>query len=106
MFFIGFFVGWVIGILSALLFLYIIRSELEQVADGERLCSKENPVRWADTFYVEVATGKYHFASDLIKEYGRQTLGKLVAEGTFVTAVTLALVSIDYALRRIFGEDW
>ena len=24
----------------------------------------------------------------------------------FVTAVTLALVSIDYALRRIFGEDW
>lgn len=24
----------------------------------------------------------------------------------FVTAVTLTLVSIDYALRRIFGEDW
>jgi hypothetical protein len=24
----------------------------------------------------------------------------------FVTAVTLSLVSIDYALRRIFGEDW
>lgn len=85
MFFIGFFIGYVIGILSALLFLYLIRSESEQVADGERLCSKrENPVRWADTFYVEVATGKYHFASDLIKEYGRQTLGKLVAEGKFV----------------------
>lgn len=24
----------------------------------------------------------------------------------YVTAVTLMLVSIDYALRRIFGEDW
>lgn len=24
----------------------------------------------------------------------------------FVTAVTLALVSIDYALCIIFGEDW
>jgi hypothetical protein len=83
-FYIGFFVGWVIGILTALLFLYLIRRESEQVADGERVCGKENPVRWADTFYVEVATGKYHFASDLIKEYGRQTLGKLVAEGKFV----------------------
>lgn len=49
-----------------------------------RKCGNENPVRWADTFYVDVATGKYHFASDLIKEYGRQTLGKLVAEGKFV----------------------
>ena len=84
MFFIEFFVGWVIGILSALLLLYLIRRETESVADGERICSKENPVRWADTFYVEVATGKYHFASDLIKEYGRKTLGKLVAEGKFV----------------------
>jgi len=85
MFYLGFFVGWVIGILSALLFLYLIRRESEQVADGERVCiKKENSVRWADTFYVEVATGKYHFASDLIKEYGRQTLGKLVAEGKFV----------------------
>ena len=83
-FYIGFFVGWVIGILSALLFLYLVRRETEQVADGERMCGKENPVRWADTFYVDVATGKYHFASDLIKEYGRQTLGKLVAEGKFV----------------------
>ena len=84
MFYIGFFVGWVIGILTALLLLYLIRRETEQVADGERVCGKENPVRWADTFYVDVATGKYHFASDLIKEYGRQTLGKLVAEGKFV----------------------
>ena len=85
MLFIGFFVGWVIGILSALLFLYLIRREIEFVADGERVCrKKENSVRWADTFYVEVATGKYHFASDLIKEYGRETLGKLVAEGKFV----------------------
>lgn len=79
-----FFVGWVIGILSATLFLYLIRRESEQVADGERVCSKKNSVRWAETFYVEVATGKYHFAGDLIKEYGRQTLGKLVAEGKFV----------------------
>ena len=84
MFYLGLFVGWVIGILSALLFLYLIRRETESVADGERLCGKENPVRWADTFYVEVATGKYHLAVDLIKEYGRQTLGKLVAEGKFV----------------------
>ena len=45
---------------------------------------KGNPVRWADTFYVEVATGKYYFASDLVKEYGRKKLGKLVAEGKFV----------------------
>lgn len=84
MFYLGFFVGWVMGIFSALLFLYIIRRESEQVADGERVCSKENLVRWAETFYVEVATGKYHFAGDLIKEYGRQKLGKLVAEGKFV----------------------
>ena len=84
MFFIGFFVGWVIGILSALLLLCLIRRESEQVADGERVCCKENSVRWTETFYVEVATGKYHFAGDLIKEYGRQTLGKLVAEGEFV----------------------
>lgn len=85
MFYLGFFVGLVIGNLSALLFLYLVRRETESVADGERVCSKrKNPVRWADTFYVEVATGKYHFASDLIKEYGRQTLGKLVAEGKFI----------------------
>ena len=84
MFYIGFFVGWVIGIFSATLLVYLVRRETEQVADGERVCGNENPVRWADTFYVEVATGKYHFASDLIKEYGRQTLGKLVAEGKFV----------------------
>ena len=84
MFYLGFFVGLVIGILIALLFLYLIRREIESVSDGERVCGKENPVRWAETFYVEVATGKYHFASDLIKEYGRQTLGKLVAEGKFV----------------------
>ena len=84
MFYLGFFVGWVIGIFSATLLIYLVRRETEQVADGERVCGKENPVRWADTFYVDVATGKYHFASDLIKEYGRQTLGKLVAEGKFV----------------------
>ena len=84
MFYLGFFVGWVIGILTALLLLYLVRMETESVADGERVCGKENPVRWTDTFYVEVATGKYHIASDLIKEYGRQTLGKLVSEGKFV----------------------
>jgi hypothetical protein len=85
MFYLGFFVGWVIGIFSAVMLVYIVRRETEQVADGERLCSKkENPVRWADTFYVDVATGKYHVASDLLKEYGRQTLCKLVSEGKFV----------------------
>lgn len=85
MFYLGFFVGLVIGIFSATLLVYLVRRETEQVADGESVCSKiENPVRWADTFYVEVATGKYHFAGDLIKEYGRQTLGKLVSEGKFV----------------------
>ena len=84
MFLLGFFVGWVIGFLTALLFLYLIRRETESVADGERVCGNGNPVRWAETFYVEVATGKYHFAGDLIKEYGRQELGKLVAEGKFV----------------------
>ena len=87
MFYLGFFVGLVIGIFSATLLVYLVRRETEQVADGERLCGKENPVRWADTFYVEVANGKYHFASDLIKEYGRQTLGKLVSEGKFVNEV-------------------
>ena len=46
-----------------------------------------NGVKWADTFYVEVATGKYHFAYDLIKEYGRQKLCKLLAEGKFVNEV-------------------
>lgn len=84
MFYLGFFVGWVIGIFSATLLVYLVRRETEQVADGERVCGKENHVRLADTFYVEVATGRYRIASDLIKEYGRQTLGKLVAEGKFV----------------------
>lgn len=85
MFYLGFFVGWIIGIFSAVMLVYLVRREMEQVADGDRVCSKkENSVRWADTFYVEVATGKYHFASDLIKKYGRQMLGKLVAEGKFV----------------------
>lgn len=85
MFCLGFFVGWVIGILSALLLLYLISRETESAANGEIACSeKEDFVRWADTFYVEVATGKYHFASDLIKEYGRQKLCNLIAKGTFV----------------------
>ena len=84
MFYLGFFVGLVIGIFSATLLVYLVRRETEQVADGERVCRNGNPVKWADTFYVEVATGKYHFASDLMKEYGRQKLGKLVAEGKFV----------------------
>lgn len=84
MFYLGFFVGWVIGILTALLFLYLVRRETESVADGERVCGKKNSVRWAETFYVEVATGKYHFASDLMKEYGRQKLCKLLSEGKFV----------------------
>lgn len=65
---------------------YIVRRETEQVADGERVCSKkENSVIWDETFYVEVATGKYHFAGDLIKEYGKQKLCKLLAEGKFVS---------------------
>ncbi len=84
MFYLGFFVGWVIGIFSAVILVYLVRMEMEQVADGERVCGKENPVRWAETFYVEVATGKYHFAGDLMKEYGRQKLCKLLSEGKFV----------------------
>ena len=84
MFYLGFFVGWVIGIFSAVMLVYLVRRKMEQVADGERVCGKENSVRWADTFYVEVATGKYHIASDLMREYGRQTLCKLVSEGKFV----------------------
>lgn len=85
MFYLGFFFGWVIGILTALLLLYLIRRESEQVADGERVCSnKENSVRWDDIFYVEVATGKYHLASDLVKEYGRPKFAELVAYGKYV----------------------
>lgn len=84
MFYLGFFVGWVIGIFSAVMLIYLVRRETESVADGERVCGKENPVRWADTFYVDVETGKYHFASDLMKEYGRQKLCKLLTEGKFV----------------------
>ena len=34
MFYIGFFVGWVIGIFSATLLIYIVRRETEQVAAG------------------------------------------------------------------------
>lgn len=85
MFYLGFFVGLVIGIFSAVMLIYLVRRETESVADGERVCSKkENYVRWADTLYVEVATGKYHFASDLIKEHGRQKFCTLLAEGKFV----------------------
>lgn len=81
----GFFVVSVISILVMILLHYLIRRKSDQVADGKRVCSKrENFVPWRETFYVEVATGKYYFAGDLIKEYGRQNLGKLVAEGKFV----------------------
>ena len=84
MFYLGFFVGWIIGILSALLFLYIIRRETESVVDGERVCSngKENFIN--DPFYVKVKTGEFFFRSDLIRKYGRKGLGRLLAEGTFV----------------------
>lgn len=54
MFYIGFFVGWVIGIFSATMLVYLVRRETEQVADGERLCGKENPVRWADTCMMPI----------------------------------------------------
>lgn len=84
MFYLGFFVGWIIGIFSAVMLVYLVRREMEQVADGERVCGKEYPVRWADIFYVEVATGKYHLASDLVKEYGRPKFEELVAYGKYV----------------------
>lgn len=47
MFYLGFFVGWVIGIFSTVMLVYLVRREMEQVADGERVCGKENPVKWA-----------------------------------------------------------
>ena len=82
MFYIGFFVGWVIGILSALLFLYIIRRETESVADGERVCTNGKNVN--DPFYVEVRTGKYEFRSDLIRKYGKDEFARMVAYGEYV----------------------
>lgn len=82
MFYIGFFVGYVIGILSALLFLYIIRRETESVADGERVCTNGKNVN--DPFYVEVRTGKYEFRSDLIQKYGKDEFARMVAYGEYV----------------------
>lgn len=82
MFYIGFFVGWVIGILSALMLIYLVRREMESVADGERVCTNGKNVN--DPFYVEVKTGKYEFRSDLIRKYGREEFSRMVAYGEYV----------------------
>lgn len=84
MFYLGFFVGWVIGIFSAVLLVYLVRRETEQVADGERVCTNGKEFYHDDPFYVEVATGKYYFCSDLIKEHGRKWLCEQLAKGTFL----------------------
>ena len=36
-FYLGFFVGWVIGIFSAVMLIYLVRKETESVADGKRI---------------------------------------------------------------------
>ena len=71
------FLGLFIGIFLAAMAVHLARKKTKPVAEDK----KENFVKWGDTFYVEAATGKYHFASDLIKQYGRQKLCKLLAEG-------------------------
>lgn len=82
MFYIGFFVGWAIGILSALMLIYLVRRETESVADGERVCTNGKNVN--DPFYVEVRTGKYEFRSDLIRKYGREEFSRMVSYGEYV----------------------
>lgn len=85
MFYIGFFVGWVVGILSALLFLYIIRRETESVADGKRVCTNgKEEFEPCDPFYVNVKTGEYEFRSSLIREYGKDEFARMVAYGEYV----------------------
>lgn len=85
MFYIGFFVGWVIGILSALLFLYIIRRETESVADGKRVCTNgKEKFEPCDPFYVNVKTGEYDFRSSLIRKYGKDEFARMVAYGVYV----------------------
>ena len=84
MFYLEFFLGWVIGIFSAVMLIYLVRRETESVADGERVCRNGKENYFNDPFYVEVKTGKYFFRSDLIKEHGRKWLGHALAEGTFV----------------------
>ena len=85
MFYIGFFVGWVIGILSALLFLYIIRRETESVADGWRVCTNgKEEFEPFDPFYVNVKTGEYDFRSSLIRKYGKDEFARMVAYGEYV----------------------
>lgn len=85
MFYIGFFVGWVVGILSAFLFLYIIRREAESVADGKRVCTnRKEAFEPCDPFYVNVKTGEYDFRSSLIGKYGKDEFARMVAYGVYV----------------------
>ncbi len=88
MFYLGFFVGWVIGILSALLFIYIIRRETESVADGKRVCTNgKEKFEPCDPFYVNVRTGEYEFRSDLIRKYGKDEFARMVAYGEYVNEI-------------------
>lgn len=88
MFYLGFFVGWVIGILSALLFIYIIRREIESVADGKRVCTNgKEKFEPCDPFYVNVRTGEYEFRSDLIRKYGKDEFARMVAYGEYVNEI-------------------
>ena len=84
MFYLGFLVGFIFCIVINRLLCYIENRKVKK-KESER-CSNQD-VHWADTFYIDVATGKYYFASDLMLKYGRKKLAELVACGKFVNEV-------------------
>lgn len=83
MFYLGFLVGFIFCILINNLLCYIENRKAKK-KESERYYEQTFVAWWDYTFYVEVATGKYYLARDLIKTYGRHGLFKLIAENKFV----------------------
>lgn len=82
-FYLGVLLGFSLCILINKLLCYIEDRKAKK-KESERHPEQTIIAWWDCTFYVEVATGKYYLARDLIKTYGRRGLFKLIAENKFV----------------------
>ena len=79
-FFSGILFGQIIGILLGPKIYRMVHSKIESYRNRKTTPQTQIIV---DPFYVETATRKYFFRSDLIKKYGRKGLFHLIAEGIF-----------------------
>lgn len=79
-FFSGILFGQTIGILFGPKIYQMVKSKIESYRNRKTTQQTQIIV---DPFYVEIATGKYFFRSDLIKKYGRKGLSHLIAKGLF-----------------------